>query len=47
VDRAFTLAFQRFPDAIERTDCTAFLKSHSLAELCRALMNLNEFAYVD
>lgn len=47
VERAFALAFQRPPDAIERTDCTAFLKTHTLAELCRALMNLNEFAYVD
>lgn len=47
VERAFALAFQRPPDTIERTDCTAFLKTHTLAELCRALMNLNEFAYVD
>lgn len=47
VERAFALAFQRPPDAIERTDCTAFLKTHTLAELSRALMNLNEFAYVD
>ena len=47
IDRAFAIAFQRAPDAGEREQCLAFLKDRSLQELCRALMNLNEFAYVD
>jgi hypothetical protein len=45
--RAFELALQRRPDDFEATTCSQLLKEHSLAELCRALLNLNEFAYVD
>ncbi len=47
INRAFALALQRQPDAEERTSCLNFLKGHSLPELCRSLMNLNEFAYID
>lgn len=39
--------FSGQPDSIERTDCADVLKTYTLAELCRALINLNEFAYVD
>lgn len=39
--------FSGQPGSIELTDCADFLKTHTLAELCRTLMNLNEFAYVD
>ena len=47
IGRAFVLAFQRAPDAEERARCEQFLKEHTLAELCRALLNVNEFAYRD
>ncbi|MEI6537565.1 MAG: DUF1553 domain-containing protein, partial [Verrucomicrobiaceae bacterium] len=47
INRAFALALQRAPDGQELASCENFLKLHSLPELCRALMNLNEFAYVD
>ena len=47
VDRAFALALQRAPTAGERARCLAFLGTHSLAEFCRAILNLNEFAYVE
>lgn len=47
IARAFAIAVQREPDAEERAVCTNYLNSHGLAELCRSLMNLNEFAYVD
>ncbi|HEY7116755.1 MAG TPA: PSD1 and planctomycete cytochrome C domain-containing protein [Tepidisphaeraceae bacterium] len=47
VKTAFALAFQRDPDPDEARACLALLKSRSLPELCRALLNVNEFLYVD
>ena len=47
VDRAYSLALQRSPTSDERRACLEFLNHHALAELCRALLNLNEFVYVD
>jgi len=44
---AFALAFQRQPTRDERAVCQHLLSQHSLSELCRALLNLNEFAYLD
>lgn len=43
----FELALQRPPTDGQRNACEAFLKDHSLRELCRAVMNLNEFCFVD
>lgn len=47
VRRVYALALQRTPDADELEVCTDFLHRHGLRELCRSLLNLNEFAYVD
>jgi len=47
VNRAFALALQRAPDQEEQRACTELVRQRSLAELCRALLNLNEFIYVD
>ena len=47
VGRGFALALQRPPSADERSDCLAFLKHRSIADLCRMLLNVDEFAYVD
>ena len=47
IERAFTLALQRSPDADERASCLRFRTQRTLPELCRALLNLNEFAYRD
>ena len=47
VRRAFELALQRQPEESEAAACEKLLAQRSLAELCRALINLNEFAYVD
>ena len=47
VERAFLLALQRRPASAERVACEHFLAQRSLPELCRALLNLNEFIYVD
>jgi mono/diheme cytochrome c family protein len=47
VERAFALTLQREPDKSERHACLELLQQRSLAELCRALLNVNEFIYVD
>jgi hypothetical protein len=47
VERAFVLAFQRKPDPKESAACIELLQTRSLVELCRALLNVNEFVYVD
>ena len=47
VERAFQLALQRSPAPEERSACLGLLAKRSLPELCRALLNLNEFSYVD
>ena len=47
VERAFELALQRRPDEVEAAACEQLLTKRSLPELCRALLNLNEFVYVD
>ena len=47
VQMAFARAFQREPDREEQRACVELLKTRSLAELCRALLNVNEFLYVD
>ena len=51
--RAFTLALGRAPTTEEAAKLAAFLDRHpckpgdALADLCHALLNLNEFLYVD
>ena len=47
IDRAFALALQRPPADDERAACLRFRTTRTLPELCRALLNLNEFAYRD
>ncbi len=47
VQRSFAHALQRPPDSEEATACEEFLHQHGLTELCRSLLNLNEFVYVD
>ena len=47
VELAFELAFGRRPSAAERAEAIAFVAKSSLFSLCRALLNANEFVYVD
>ena len=47
ITRAFALALQREPLKSERALCERLLQQRSLPELCRALLNLNEFVYLD
>lgn len=45
IDLAFRLALARAPTADESKRLTAFVGQQSLVELCRVLLNLNEFVY--
>jgi hypothetical protein len=47
VRRAFRVALQREPDERELSACRDLVAERTLAELCRVLVNLNEFAYVE
>jgi hypothetical protein len=47
VGRAFRLCFVRGPSDAERVRCAAFLERGSLSDLCHALLNANEFVYLD
>ena len=48
VTRAYRLALGREPDSIERERSVAFLAGGgTLAEFCHAVLNLNEFVFVD
>src|SRR5262249_41171008 len=47
IERANWLAFGRAPTAAERKKYIAFARAYGLSNLCRALLNLNEFAFTD
>ncbi|MFM8470174.1 MAG: DUF1553 domain-containing protein, partial [Limisphaerales bacterium] len=47
VDRAFREALARPPSPEENANLTAYAQQHGLANACRVLFNLNEFAFVD
>ena len=47
VDRAFRLAFGRAPTDEERGVLLELLRSHGLPAVCRTLVNLNEFTFID
>ncbi len=47
VERAFSLILQRPPSRDERRRCATLLHERNLTELCRALLNINEFIYID
>ncbi len=46
IDRCFELLLDRLPDEQERDDCSKLAKENSLALVCRALINSNEFAFL-
>jgi hypothetical protein len=43
----FAIAFQREPDAEELEACWAAIRAEGLAVFCRALLNSNEFVFLD
>jgi hypothetical protein len=47
IENLFQAAFQRSPRPSELQRCETFLKQHTPTELSRALLNLNEFIYID
>ena len=47
IERAFQLAYSRNPDAEELATIKPFVEQHGLPELCRVLLNSNEFLYVE
>ena len=47
IDRAMWLAFGRTATATERAKFLAFAKAYGLPNLCRVILNLNEFAFAD
>ena len=47
IGRAFQLAIAREPSASERSALVAFARQYGLANACRAILNLNEFAFID
>lgn len=47
VRRVFRLAFQRLPTKSEEAAAVKLVEEHGLAALCRAMLNANEFLYVD
>ncbi len=47
IERASYLAFGRSPTAAERKRSVAFAQSYGLPNLCRAILNLNEFVFAD
>jgi len=47
VERAYRIVLGRFPTETEKQRAAGFLADSPLSELCRALLNLNAFVYVD
>ena len=47
IDRAIWLAFGRAPTTVEQQKFSAFVKEQGLINFCRAVLNLNEFSFVD
>lgn len=47
IDRACRMAWGRAPTAAESSRLVEFARKHSLPALCRALLNSNEFLFVD
>jgi hypothetical protein len=47
IGMAYRLALARKPRAAERETMLEFLKTGTLEEMCRVILNLNEFAYAN
>ena len=47
VERAFQLAFARSPDKADRELSRQAIAQHGLWQFCRAILNTNEFVYID
>ncbi len=47
VERACEMVWGRLPESGERSELVAYARSHGLANLCRLLLNSNEFVFVN
>jgi hypothetical protein len=47
VRRGYALALARAPDAAELAAAVALVRGHGLPQVCRMLLNTNEFLYID
>lgn len=47
IDAAFRLALGRAPTSVEQNALVTYAREHGLAQACRVILNLNEFAFVD
>jgi hypothetical protein len=47
ITQAFRLALSRTPTADELEVLTTYAREHGLAQACRVILNVNEFAFVD
>jgi hypothetical protein len=47
IARAFQLALSRDPTVEETSALAAYVGQHGLANVCRVILNLNEFVFVD
>lgn len=47
IELAYRLALARRPTAAEKDAMSSFLRTGSLEEMCRVILNLNEFAYAN
>jgi hypothetical protein len=46
VRQAWTLAYNRKPDATEAREAEAFVRAEGLPAMCRAVLNSNEFLFI-
>ena len=47
IEQAIRLAFQRPPTDSEKTALATYAAQHGMANVCRLIVNMNEFAFVD
>jgi hypothetical protein len=47
IELAYRLALARRPKAAEKDAMLSFLQTGNLEEMCRVILNLNEFAYAN
>ena len=47
IAQAYRVALGRAPTRSELSTLEEFLRSNSLEQVCRVILNLNEFAYAD
>ena len=47
MDRVFQIMLQRHPTPFERSEFISYIQKHGLANAVHAILNSNEFMYLD